>query len=154
MLYEVPPNTVIVLSLARRGAGGFPVVSRRPTFEFDLRQFKSSTLDWREAFRRAVRKRLRHVRGSGFFIGLSDGYDSGSLHLAVESDRGVPASESGSGAPRPAPGGSGHASVSTYSVVASELLELIEERWAKKQHNKTTTTAITSDTHIITTLYK
>ena len=52
--------------------------------EFDLRQFKSTTEDWQAAFRHAVWKR---AVGSNhpIFVGLSSGYDSGALHLALES---------------------------------------------------------------------
>lgn len=49
---------------------------------WDLRQHKPHTRDWQAAFREAVR-----VRASGIkhrvFIGLSSGYDSGAIMLAL-----------------------------------------------------------------------
>ncbi|CAK0788985.1 unnamed protein product, partial [Prorocentrum cordatum] len=74
------PNQVLVLQL--EGSSATPV-ARQTLHEFDLRQFKSSTADWQRAFRRAVWKR---VAGSNHpaFVGLSSGYDSGALHLALE----------------------------------------------------------------------
>eukprot|EP00928_Gymnodinium_smaydae_P001508 TRINITY_DN10549_c2_g1_i1.p1 TRINITY_DN10549_c2_g1~~TRINITY_DN10549_c2_g1_i1.p1 ORF type:complete len:595 (+),score=134.34 TRINITY_DN10549_c2_g1_i1:73-1857(+) len=72
----VDPNTVLRLSLA---AGR--ILGRRAIFEFDLRQFKTSTDDFVEAFRAAVAKRTTGLHPA--FVGLSSGYDSGALHLAL-----------------------------------------------------------------------
>ncbi|CAD7975665.1 unnamed protein product, partial [Amoebophrya sp. A25] len=52
-----------------------------PVFEFDLRQFKKTTQDWRNAFQAAVARRLKYARHRTL-LGLSSGYDSGLLHLA------------------------------------------------------------------------
>lgn len=76
--------------------------------EFDLRQFKSTTDDWQAAFRQAVWKR---TAGSNhpIFVGLSSGYDSGALHLALESQ--APAH-----------------SANYFTVAAEELPDVIHER--------------------------
>jgi asparagine synthetase B (glutamine-hydrolysing) len=52
---------------------------------FDLRQHKQSTADWQRAFDRAVRARADTRRG--LFVGLSDGYDSGAVALALARTR-------------------------------------------------------------------
>ena len=82
--------------------------------EFDLHQFKTSTEDWQMAFRRAVWKRIV-ASNHPVFVGLSSGYDSGALHLALESEAPV------------------H-SANYFTVAAEELPEIIKQRLAV--HNK------------------
>ena len=71
------PNEALVLDLA----GG--VRQRLPVFLFDLRQHKTTADDWVAAFREAVRVRSTGVKHE-MFIGLSSGYDSGAIMLALE----------------------------------------------------------------------
>jgi len=57
------------------------LLSQASTYEFDLRQHKTNTNDWRRAFLAAVRKRVQgHSRVA---LTFSDGYDSGSISLAL-----------------------------------------------------------------------
>ncbi|CAD7952714.1 unnamed protein product [Amoebophrya sp. A25] len=54
--------------------------------EFDIRQFKKDAADFDAAFETAVYKRVHGPPGSQFarvFMGLSTGYDSGAIHLAL-----------------------------------------------------------------------
>lgn len=60
----------------------WPFRRRFPVFRWDLRQYKKSTEDWISAFQRAVAKRVRGLSRPSF-IGLSSGYDSGAIHLAL-----------------------------------------------------------------------
>ena len=78
------PNQALVLGFSRLGR-----VSLRKTVElrlWDLRQYKNSTADWVSAFRRAVGMRTRGVKHR-LFIGLSSGYDSGAIMLALKLQR-------------------------------------------------------------------
>jgi len=98
------PNTVLVLRLGGSGAAS-PVVARFAVYEFDLRQFKTGTSDFIHAFERAVAKRARSVHP--LFIGLSSGYDSGSIQVALRRQR-LP-----------------HAS---YTIFSTEDIGTVEER--------------------------
>lgn len=52
--------------------------------DFDLRQYKTDTDDWANAFMAAVRKRATHGNtANSMFVNLSSGYDSGSIALAL-----------------------------------------------------------------------
>ena len=53
-------------------------------YDFDLVQHKTSFDDWTQAFEQSIRKRTENLREK-IFIGLSSGYDSGSI--ACELDR-------------------------------------------------------------------
>lgn len=64
---KVPANTIIV--------NGKP----EKIHEFDLNQHKNSYEDWIDAFEGAVKKRWH----KDMFIGLSSGYDSGGIDLAL-----------------------------------------------------------------------
>ncbi|CAJ1432078.1 unnamed protein product [Effrenium voratum] len=84
------PNQVLQLKLdfsLDQGPGAGVVqaaeVGHHSVHEFDLRQFKTSTEDWQAAFRHAVWKRTA-ASNHPVFVGLSSGYDSGALHLALE----------------------------------------------------------------------
>lgn len=72
-------NEVLVLSLSN----AFAIESRRPVFTFDLHQHKNTTEDWGKAFMHAVKVRSERVKHK-MFIGLSAGFDSGSIMLALE----------------------------------------------------------------------
>ncbi|KAF4711383.1 hypothetical protein FOZ62_010990, partial [Perkinsus olseni] len=76
---HVPSNTVVEIALD----GGCRETPLGPTFEFDLRQFKTDTLDWQRAFTAAVQKRVRYARPGAVFLGLSSGYDSGAIQSAL-----------------------------------------------------------------------
>ncbi|KAF4677404.1 hypothetical protein FOL47_001616 [Perkinsus chesapeaki] len=78
---QVLPNTVLEISLQ----GGCHERYLGPTFEFDLRQFKTDTLSWDRAFTAAVQKRVRYARAGTAFLGLSSGYDSGAIQAALVS---------------------------------------------------------------------
>ena len=54
-----------------------------PLVTWDLRQHKTHTRDWAAAFRRAVAMRTRGIKHR-VFIGLSSGYDSGAIMLALK----------------------------------------------------------------------
>lgn len=71
------PNTVITVDLT-----SFQIVEHFNVYEFDLRQFKTSTDDYVAAFERAVWKRSAELPHS-LFVGLSSGYDSGAIHAAL-----------------------------------------------------------------------
>ena len=104
-MLAVPPNTILVLDWA------FEVLERRAVFEFDLRQSQRSYTRWRAAFETAVARRAEPVqRRDGLaapMLGLSAGFDSGSLHCALLQLR-IP-----------------HVA---YSLMAKDDLELLERR--------------------------
>lgn len=81
----VPPNSILHLRFSVTTASGTASAfkARGPghtVCEFDLRQWKTSTAEWRAAFLASVAKR---AHGQRVFIGLSSGYDSGALQLAL-----------------------------------------------------------------------
>eukprot|EP00392_Amoebophrya_sp_AT5.2_P000412 g413.t1 len=57
-----------------------------PLFEFDLRQYKTTTGDAVAAFEKAIRKRVRTSLHPPF-LGLSSGYDAGAVHLALTKEK-------------------------------------------------------------------
>jgi len=74
-----PPNIATVYDL-----GSGHVISTLVVFQFDLRQHKMNTLDWEKAFCTAVADRTNQAATDRrWFIGLSSGYDSGALMLAL-----------------------------------------------------------------------
>lgn len=72
------PNEALVLRI-----GAFDVLHRFPLMRWDLNQHKESTDDWAAAFREAVRVRTDRLKHK-VFIGLSHGYDSGAIALALK----------------------------------------------------------------------
>ena len=80
------PNQALVLGIGGRsgrgGSRGFPVRNAIELRTWDLRQHKTTTDDWMAAFRRAVELRTRGLKHK-VFIGLSSGYDSGAIMLAM-----------------------------------------------------------------------
>eukprot|EP00929_Paragymnodinium_shiwhaense_P076970 TRINITY_DN39612_c0_g1_i1.p1 TRINITY_DN39612_c0_g1~~TRINITY_DN39612_c0_g1_i1.p1 ORF type:complete len:526 (+),score=59.52 TRINITY_DN39612_c0_g1_i1:129-1706(+) len=82
------PNSALVVSnfrgLRRHSlVADLPIQEKRfAVHEWDLRQHKDHTLDWQEAFFRAVELRARDARHK-MFVGMSSGYDSGAVMLAM-----------------------------------------------------------------------
>lgn len=67
----------IVSQFLPPGARGFPLKV------WDFRQFKTYTSDWEAAFLRSVQRRTSRLKHR-VFIGLSSGYDSGAIDLALQ----------------------------------------------------------------------
>mmetsp|Transcript_35508 Transcript_35508/g.81983 ORF Transcript_35508/g.81983 Transcript_35508/m.81983 type:complete len:565 (+) Transcript_35508:36-1730(+) len=79
-IHMVGPNRVLTICLA-----SFQILKQASVFEFDLRQFKTSTDDFVAAFNRAVKIRTEDLITTGrpLFIGLSSGFDSGAIHASL-----------------------------------------------------------------------
>ncbi|CAE7259054.1 asnB [Symbiodinium necroappetens] len=60
----------------------WPFFRQFPLFNWNLTQFKDSTMDWQLAFGTAIAKRTLDLNWQ-LCTGLSHGYDSGSVHLAL-----------------------------------------------------------------------
>jgi len=75
------PNCILSFSIA---AGEERFLHQAANYEFDLRQFKNTTADFQAAFERAVQKRVADALHP-VFIGLSSGYDSGAIQVALSS---------------------------------------------------------------------
>jgi len=106
----VDPNTIMVFGLSPDSVGGaVPLLGRGTVVEFDTRQFKTDMGDFLDAFQRAVAKRMRSIHP--VFIGLSSGYDSGAIQVALKTL------------------GKAHAA---YTIYSTEDLKVIEGRlnWA------------------------
>ncbi|CAE8681347.1 unnamed protein product [Polarella glacialis] len=85
----VPPNSILVFD------EHFELLERRTVFEFDLRQWKHTFIDWERAFEESVLLRssgmpalsgqevAKAAAQSAPFLGLSAGLDSGALHAAL-----------------------------------------------------------------------
>ena len=99
---QIDANTVLEYSLEDGRLLKKHIVTR-----FNLRQFKTSTSHWLEAFREAVAKRVRGAQHP-VFIGLSSGYDSGAINLALEE--------------------ANHHHLA-YTVRARESLEIVQQRY-------------------------
>lgn len=69
---RMKPNTCQVYDL------NFDLVEEFTTYEFCLDQHKTSYDDWTKAFEKSIQKRTRNLR-ENVFIGMSSGYDSGSI---------------------------------------------------------------------------
>ncbi|CAE7911411.1 ASNS [Symbiodinium necroappetens] len=79
-IHMVGPNRVLTVCLAT-----FRILRETSVFEFDMRQFKTSTSDFFTAFNRAVKIRTEDLISTGrpLFIGLSSGFDSGAIHASL-----------------------------------------------------------------------
>ena len=53
-------------------------IKEQPVHTFDLKQYKDNFDDWNKAFTNSIIKRTKHAK-CGIFIGLSAGYDSGTI---------------------------------------------------------------------------
>ena len=76
------PNQILVLDAARAHS----ITSRLYVVEWDLNQHKNHSSDWVSAFRHAVHLRSRNasLNAAGLlYMGLSSGYDSGAIALAL-----------------------------------------------------------------------
>ncbi|CAE7303543.1 asnH [Symbiodinium natans] len=79
-IHMVGPNRALTICLTT-----FRILRHTSVFEFDLRQFKTSTSDFFTAFNRAVKIRTEDLISTGrpLFIGLSSGFDSGAIHASL-----------------------------------------------------------------------
>lgn len=75
---KVPANTILKLNMDTMQLDTLGRV-----YDWDLQQHKTSFSDWTQAFERSMRKRTQHVR-ERIFIGLSSGYDSGSIACELQ----------------------------------------------------------------------
>lgn len=71
---KIDANRIIVYFL-----DDFSIKSEREWYKFDLKQFKHNFDDWNMAFSQSVAKRAKSNIRERIFIGLSSGYDSGSI---------------------------------------------------------------------------
>ena len=74
---KVAPNTIQVYDLE-----SLNLINEHTVTTFNLDQYKDSFEDWEAAFLNSVKKRSLNER-EGVFIGLSGGYDSGAIALAL-----------------------------------------------------------------------
>ena len=56
----------------------YQIEQKESVFDFNLEQTKDSFTDWNHAFEESIKKRTENCREK-IFIGLSSGYDSGSI---------------------------------------------------------------------------
>jgi len=74
---KVPANTRMLFGFDPH-TREYRIEDQGTLFDFDLNQTKDSFDDWNAAFAEAIRKRTQNCREK-IFIGLSSGYDSGSI---------------------------------------------------------------------------
>ena len=74
---KVPANTRMLFGFDPH-TREYRIEDQGTLFDFDLNQTKDSFDDWNTAFAEAIRKRTQNCREK-IFIGLSSGYDSGSI---------------------------------------------------------------------------
>ena len=74
---KVPANTRILISMDPHNKE-YIIEDKGSLFQFNTDQYKDSFVDWNNAFENAIRKRTQNCREK-IFIGLSSGYDSGSI---------------------------------------------------------------------------
>jgi len=74
---KVPANTRLLIGFDEH-TREYVIEDQGTLFDFDLNQTKDSFDDWNTAFAEAIRKRTQNCREK-IFIGLSSGYDSGSI---------------------------------------------------------------------------
>jgi len=82
-------------------------------YEFDLNQHKTSFDDWNKAFENSIRKRAFDLR-ENIFIGLSSGYDSGSIACELNKQN-IP--------------------YKAYSVVGYENVDVLQKRFSMFNEN-------------------
>jgi|TARA_A100001011_G_scaffold328881_1_gene353870 asparagine synthetase B (glutamine-hydrolysing) len=70
---KIPANTRMLLDMDT-----LEILDQGSVFKFDLRQYKTTFDDWNAVFAESIRKRTKGIREK-VFIGLSSGYDSGSI---------------------------------------------------------------------------
>ena len=98
---QVDANTTIKIKLTTR-----ELLSKQTVFDFDLRQHKTSFIDWNNAFERSIIKRTSGIK-HGIFIGLSGGYDSGLISCVLNKL---------------------NVDYTAYTIIGSEDIELIQKR--------------------------
>jgi asparagine synthetase B (glutamine-hydrolysing) len=98
---RLEPNQYFIMS---RASGR--VIRQGRVVDFTTRQYKTHFDDWTKAFRAAIKKRSVPCREK-IFIGLSSGYDSGSISCELDS-QGV--------------------EYKSYSILGNERLDVIEDR--------------------------
>lgn len=98
---EVSANSTLILD-----GSSFEIIEKRIVHQFNLKQHKRQYEDWEQAFENAVKTRTLHSREKAF-IGLSSGYDSGVIGLALHK-QGIP--------------------FKAYSIIGSENPETIKDR--------------------------
>jgi len=74
---KIPANTRMLIGFDQN-TRQYMIEETGSLFTFDLNQTKDSFDDWNEAFANSIRKRTENCREK-IFIGLSSGYDSGSI---------------------------------------------------------------------------
>ena len=106
---QIPPNTIITYSL---DPDTFSPLLESKTVStlrtFDLRQHKTSTVDFVRAFKNAIHKRSKHLKTTPF-VGLSAGYDSGAIACALANQK---------------------TPMNAYTVRGQENVEVVEKRLA------------------------
>ena len=101
---KVPANTTLIIDFQGK------ILESLPIKEYDLNQYKTTYDDFFKAFTDSiVRRAVSNIREK-LFLGLSSGYDSGVLACSLMK-LGVP--------------------FKAYSVVGSENVRVLKERWAK-----------------------
>ncbi len=71
--FQISANKTIIFDLIK-----LKIIKEKPVHIFDLKQFKTDFNDWNIAFEKSIKKRIKNSK-SGIFIGLSAGYDSGTI---------------------------------------------------------------------------
>ena len=72
-IMQVSANTTLIIDLENK-----KILKKQPVITFDLNQHKDTYDDIVEAIKRSIMKRTNNIK-HGVFIGLSSGYDSGSI---------------------------------------------------------------------------
>ena len=70
---KVDGNTTLIYDL-----DNFDLKEKISVYDFDLSQYKDSFVDWNDAFEKSISKRINGIR-EHLFMGLSSGYDSGTI---------------------------------------------------------------------------
>ena len=71
--FQILANTTYIFNIKNLN-----LIEEKYVHKFDLTQFKNNFDDWNKAFEKSISKRTKNVK-HGIFIGLSGGYDSGSI---------------------------------------------------------------------------
>jgi len=109
-VYQVPPNTSLVLDL-NKGV----LVEKIEVVTFDLTQHKDNYDDWIAAFESSIAKRSRSREK--IFIGLSGGYDSGAISCELLKQS---------------------VDFKSFSIAAAEDINIIRERMSRIDNTKFT----------------
>jgi asparagine synthetase B (glutamine-hydrolysing) len=77
-VHKCTPNQILQMNLTN-----YVISIVGPVYEFDLHQHKTNFDDWISEFQNSIRKRTQRLREK-IFIGLSSGYDSGSIACELD----------------------------------------------------------------------